>query len=69
MAARRGKNQARRNGRNGTRPAWVWVVAGLAIGAVAFLVVPALMKGDGDGFARFGRGWANRTEAVRIRWG
>ena len=54
MAARRGKNQARRNGRNGTRPAWVWVVAGLAIGAVAFLVVPALMKGDGDGFARFG---------------
>ena len=35
MAARRGQNQARRNGRNGTRPAWVWVVAGLAIGAVA----------------------------------
>ena len=30
------------------------MVAGLAIGAVAFLVVPALMKGDGDGFARFG---------------
>ena len=31
MAARRGKNQARRNGRNGSRPAWIWVVAGLAI--------------------------------------
>ena len=30
------------------------MVAGLAIGAVAFLVVPTLMKGDGDGFARFG---------------
>ena len=54
MAARRGKNQARRNGRNGSRPAWIWVVAGLAIGAVAFLVVPTLMKGDGDGFTRFG---------------
>jgi cell division protein FtsN len=54
MAARRGKNQARRNGGNGSRPAWVWLVAGLAIGAVAFLAVPGLLKKDGDGFARFG---------------
>ena len=54
MAARRGKNQARRNGGNGGRPAWVWLVAGLAIGAVAFLAVPGLLKRDGDGFARFG---------------
>lgn len=53
MAARRGKNQARRNGGNG-RPAWVWLAAGLAIGAVAFLAVPGLLKKDGDGFARFG---------------
>ena len=53
MAARRGKNQARRNGGNG-RPAWVWVVAGLALGAVVFLAVPGLLKKDGDGFARFG---------------
>ncbi|AKC86569.1 SPOR domain-containing protein [Pseudoxanthomonas suwonensis] len=53
MAARRGKNQARRNGSSG-RPAWVWLVAGLAIGAVVFLAVPGLLKKDGDGFARFG---------------
>ena len=53
MAARRGKNQARRNGSSG-RPAWVWMVAGLAIGAVVFLAVPDLLKKDGDGFARFG---------------
>jgi cell division protein FtsN len=57
MAARRGKNQARRtsgNGRSSGRPAWVWVVAGVAIGAVVFLAVPDLLKKDGDGFARFG---------------
>ena len=57
MTARRGKNQARRtsgNGRSSGRPAWVWVVAGVAIGAVVFLAVPDLLKKDGDGFARFG---------------
>ncbi|UWX03952.1 SPOR domain-containing protein [Pseudoxanthomonas sp. NC8] len=54
MAARRGRNQARRNGGGGDRPAWVWVVAGLAIGAGVFLAVPGLLKKDGDGFARFG---------------
>ena len=53
MAAKRGKNQARRNG-NGGRPAWVWAVAGLAIGALLFLAVPSLLKKDGDRFARFG---------------
>jgi len=53
MAARRGRNQARRNG-SGERPAWVWLVAGLAIGAVVFLAVPGLFKRDGDGFVRFG---------------
>ena len=54
MAARRGKNQARRNGGSNGRPAWVWVVAGLAIGAVVFLAGPGLLKKDGDGFVRFG---------------
>jgi len=34
MAARRGKSQARRNGGSG-RPAWQWLVAGVAIGIVA----------------------------------
>lgn len=53
MAAKRGKNQARRNGKGG-RPAWVWVVVGLAVGAALFLALPSLMKKDGDGFARFG---------------
>ncbi|WP_372017481.1 SPOR domain-containing protein [Pseudoxanthomonas sp. 10H] len=54
MAARRGKNQARRNGGGNGRPAWVWMVAGLAIGAVVVLAVPGLLKKDGDGFVRFG---------------
>ncbi len=53
MAARRGKSQARRNG-SGSRPGWVWLVAGLAIGAVVVLAAPGLMKKDGDGFVRFG---------------
>ena len=53
MAARRGKTQARRNGSSG-RPGWVWLVAGLAIGAVVVLGAPGLLKKDGDGFVRFG---------------
>ena len=35
MAARRNKNQARRSARSG-KPGWVWLLAGLLIGAVAF---------------------------------
>ncbi len=54
MAARRGRSQAKRNGGNGGRPAWVWLVVGLAIGAVVVLAVPGLLKKEGDGFARFG---------------
>jgi len=54
MAARRGKNQARRKGGSGSRPVWVWVVAGLALGAVLFLALPSLMRKDGDRFVRFG---------------
>ncbi|WDS35521.1 SPOR domain-containing protein [Pseudoxanthomonas sp.] len=51
MAARRGKSQARRNTSNGT-PGWVWLIAGLVIGAAAFFIVPDLMKKDGDNFLR-----------------
>lgn len=51
MAARRNKTQARRNSGNGT-PGWVWLIAGLVLGAAAFFIVPGLMKKDGDGFFR-----------------
>ncbi|MEO8366740.1 MAG: SPOR domain-containing protein [Pseudoxanthomonas sp.] len=51
MAARRNKNQARRNSGNGT-PGWVWLIAGLVLGAAAFFIVPGLMKKNGDGFFR-----------------
>lgn len=53
MAARRGKNQARRNSSQGT-PGWVWLVAGVAIAAVVFLAAPNLLKSEGDGFLRAG---------------
>ena len=51
MAARRNKTQARRNSGNGT-PGWVWLIAGLVLGAAAFFIVPGLIKKDGDGFFR-----------------
>ncbi|MET0808013.1 MAG: SPOR domain-containing protein [Pseudoxanthomonas sp.] len=51
MAARRNKTQARRNTGNGT-PGWVWLIAGLVLGAAAFFIVPGLIKKDGDGFFR-----------------
>ncbi|MGH8029615.1 MAG: SPOR domain-containing protein [Arenimonas sp.] len=35
MAARRGKSQAKRNGGSG-RPAWVWLVMGVALGVLVF---------------------------------
>lgn len=35
MAARRNKNQARRSARSGA-PGWIWLLAGLLIGALAF---------------------------------
>ncbi len=54
MAARRGKNQARRNSSNNGTPGWVWLVAGAAIAAVVFLAAPNLFKKDGDGFLRVG---------------
>ncbi|MDH1649546.1 sporulation protein, partial [Stenotrophomonas maltophilia] len=54
MAARRGKNQARRNSSSQGTPGWVWLVAGVAIAAVVFLAAPNLFKGEGDGFLRAG---------------
>ena len=35
MAAKRGKNQAKRNGRQG-KPGWVWGLAGLLLGGLIF---------------------------------
>lgn len=32
----RAKNQARRSGRSGTTPGWIWLMAGLMLGALAF---------------------------------
>lgn len=43
MAAKRGKTQARRNGRQGGIPGWAWGLAGLALGA---LVIGYVFKGD-----------------------
>jgi hypothetical protein len=34
--ARRSKNQARRSGRSGGTPGWVWLLVGLLIGAAAY---------------------------------
>ena len=47
MAARRNKNQARRNGGSNGTPGWMWLVIGAVLAAVAFLVVPGLLKKDG----------------------
>lgn len=36
MAAKRGKNQARRSGRSGGTPGWAWLLVGLLLGAAVF---------------------------------
>ena len=51
MAAPRNKNQARRKGGSNGTPGWVWLLAGLVLGAAVFFIVPGL-KMDGDGFFR-----------------
>ena len=51
MAARRNKSQARRNSGNGT-PGWIWLLAGLVLGAALFFIVPGLMNRNGDNFVR-----------------
>ena len=53
MAARRPKRQAKRTTKTGT-PAWVWLVAIAAIGAVVLMAAPNLFKSEGDGFLRVG---------------
>ena len=53
MAARRDKNQARRNqGNNSGLPGWAWGVMGLLLGIGLILAAPRLLKSDGDGFFR-----------------
>ena len=47
MAARRNKNQARRNGAGNGTPGWMWLLIGAVLAALAFLVVPGLLKKDG----------------------
>lgn len=51
MPAKRGKSQAKRNTSHGT-PGWVWLIAGLVLGAAAFFIVPGLLKKDGNDFVR-----------------
>ena len=51
MVAPRNKNQARRKGGSNGTPGWVWLLAGLVLGAAVFFIVPGLKK-DGDGFFR-----------------
>lgn len=47
MAARRNKNQARRNGGSNGTPGWMWLVIGAVLAAAAFMIVPGLLKKDG----------------------
>lgn len=52
MAVRRGRSQARRNQGPGI-PGWAWLIAGLLLGIALILLVPSLLKSDGeDGFFR-----------------
>ena len=55
MAARRGKNQARRNNSNGL-PGWAWLVIGVLVTLLVVIAVPRYFKGGegGDGFLRIG---------------
>lgn len=54
MAARRNKRQTKRTASSGGTPGWVWLIAGLAIGAVLWMAVPKLLPDKGDGFLRVG---------------
>ncbi|RZA19473.1 MAG: sporulation protein [Lysobacteraceae bacterium] len=54
MAARRSKNQARRNGSSGL-PGWAWLVIGILVTLLVVLAAPRLLKpGSNDGFLRIG---------------
>ncbi|KIQ96610.1 SPOR domain-containing protein [Lysobacter sp. A03] len=52
MAARRGKSQARRNQGNSGMPGWAWMILGILLTIVAILLLPRVLKSDGDGFFR-----------------
>ncbi|HUH90094.1 MAG TPA: SPOR domain-containing protein [Lysobacter sp.] len=52
MAARRGKSQARRNQSNNGLPGWAWMVLGIVLTIAVILLMPKLLKSDGDGFFR-----------------
>lgn len=53
MSNRRGKSQARRHGAaNGGLPGWAWLVLGVMLTLLAVLLVPRLLRGDGEGFLR-----------------
>lgn len=54
MAVKKGRSQARRHGGNsGGLPGWAWMVLGIVLTVLAILVVPRLLKSDGeDGFYR-----------------
>lgn len=52
MTARRGKSQARRHHGNHGLPGWAWLVLGVVLTIAVVLLVPGLLKSDGDGFFR-----------------
>jgi cell division protein FtsN len=52
VAARRGKSQARRNQGNNGLPGWAWMVLGIVLTIAVILLMPKLLKSDGDGFFR-----------------
>lgn len=54
MAVRKSRSQARRHGGNsGGLPGWAWMILGIVLTVLVILVVPRLLKSDGDdGFYR-----------------
>ena len=54
MAVKRGKSQARRTGGGSApMPGWAWMILGVLLAIVAMLLVPKLLKPDGEpGFFR-----------------
>ncbi|MDR1075429.1 MAG: SPOR domain-containing protein [Xanthomonadaceae bacterium] len=53
MAAKNSKRQARRTS-GGSLPGWAWLVIGMVLGVILFLLASGMFQKDGDGFARFG---------------
>ena len=72
MAAPRNKNQARRKGGSNGTPGWVWLLAGLVLGALVFM---ATAKGaEAREFLSESRFelrkvvWPTRQETTRTMW-